>query len=131
MAAVERLVLRITLMLRHYHELSAPMEMLRLRKGNSNANDADKLSFQIVLDSMTVTPIAGEVGRYMCQSTPTSQEHLVDILEDACGCAAFTMNHRRYKQTHNTPLFCKHLVAAREYALNGLIEVMKENALAR
>jgi hypothetical protein len=80
---------------------------------------------------MTVTPIAGEIGRYMCQSTPTSQEHLVDILEDACGCAAFTMNHRRYKQTHNTPFRCKHLLGARQYALEHYIEVMREAALAR
>ena len=81
---------------------------------------------------MKVYPIIGEVGRYQVESESVpGQTHLVDILEGACGCAAWTCNHRKHQAATGKPLRCKHILAAREYALNDFIEVMKEHALTR
>jgi hypothetical protein len=80
---------------------------------------------------MKVRPISFEVGRYFVESTTTGGEHLCDVLEDTCGCADWTCKHRKHTAATSTPYRCKHLKAAREYALNDYIEVMRECALRR
>lgn len=80
---------------------------------------------------MTVRPLIGEVGRYFVESESTGGEHLCDILENCCGCAAWTCNHRKHKAETGKPLLCKHLKAARRYAFNDYLEVMREVALSR
>jgi hypothetical protein len=80
---------------------------------------------------MTVRPIAGEIGRYFVSSESTGGEHLCDVLENACGCAAWTCNHRKHKAETGRPLLCKHLKAAREHAFDGYLEIMREAALSR
>lgn len=81
---------------------------------------------------MKVEPVINEVGRYYVQSeTHADQRHLCDILESSCGCAAWTCNHRKHKAETGKPLLCKHLKAARLYAFNDYLEVMREVALSR
>lgn len=81
---------------------------------------------------MNVEPVIHEVGRYYVQSeTHADQRHLCDILESSCGCAAWTCRQRKHKAATGKPYLCKHLKAARLYAFNDYLEVMREVALSR
>lgn len=81
---------------------------------------------------MKVYPVIGEVGRYRVESESVpGQSHLCDILESSCGCAAWTCKHREHEASTGSPLLCKHLKAARAYAFDDYLEVMREVALSR
>jgi hypothetical protein len=82
---------------------------------------------------MNVQPITGEVGRYRVESRSKREapEHTIDILEDECSCRTWVCRHRSYREEQGRPYRCAHILAAREYALNDFIEVMRDHALAR
>lgn len=80
---------------------------------------------------MTVEPVMGEVGRYWVESESTEGRHLVDLLSGECGCASWVCRQRAYKAKWGVPLRCKHIIAAREYALDDYLEIMREHALTR
>ena len=74
-----------------------------------------------------VIPIHMEPGRYYVQSSATSTRHLCDILSDECGCADWVCRQRAHREKTGLPYHCKHLKAAREFALNDYIEVMRSH----
>ena len=78
---------------------------------------------------MNVRPILNEVGRYAVESRSKTDtpEHLCDILSDECGCRDWVCNHRE-KGPHYR---CAHLKAARAYAFEDYLSVMREISLSR
>ena len=75
---------------------------------------------------MKIEPVVGEVGRYFCQSgSEEHTRHLVDLLEDACGCADWTCRHRAHQAKFYAPYRCKHIVAVREFFLDEILETLK------
>lgn len=79
-----------------------------------------------------VTPVIGSIGMYYVDSASShGVRHLVDLLECACGCADWTCRQREYRHTTGKPYRCRHILAAREYALDDLLEVMKEASLSK
>lgn len=64
---------------------------------------------------MNCRHILGEPGRIFVRSaTNPEQEHLVDLLEHACGCPSFTCRNRKYRELFGHNFTCRHL---REHAL--------------
>jgi hypothetical protein len=82
---------------------------------------------------MKVTPIHGEVGRYRVESRSKKDapEHTCDILNSECGCRGWICNHASHVRLTDQPYLCAHLKAAREYAFNDYLEVMREVALSQ
>lgn len=81
---------------------------------------------------MKVEPVMGEPLRFWVESESSpGTRHLVDLLEGACGCASYVCNRRAYAATHGRQWRCKHIIAARESALNNYIETVREHVLAR
>lgn len=80
---------------------------------------------------MKVTHIMGEPLRFWVSSESGSTPHLVDIGEDACGCADWTCKHRKWQRETGKPYRCKHLKAAREAFLDDVIEAMKVHHLSQ
>lgn len=81
---------------------------------------------------MNVTPIMGELGRYRVESRSKADvpEHTCDILNNECGCRGWICNHAQFKKDHGKPYLCAHLKAARIYAFNDYLEIMRECALS-
>ena len=81
---------------------------------------------------MKLTTIAGEPGRYMCESETTpGTSHLVDILENFCGCQDFTCRRRVYQENTGKEYRCKHIRAARDFFTDEVIEAIKEQQLSK
>ena len=72
-----------------------------------------------------VIPVQGEVGRYRVTFNVT--QHLCDILTNERGCADWVCRQRAHKEKTGLPMMCKHIRAAREFALNDYIEVMRSH----
>ena len=81
---------------------------------------------------MNVEPIIGEVGRYWVGSeTIPGARHLVDILDSQCGCGDYVCRRAALQKETGKQYFCKHLIAARTYAFEDYLEVMRAVALER
>lgn len=81
---------------------------------------------------MNVSPIIGEIGRYYCESESSpGVRHVCDIIENQCGCGDYVCRRGAHEASTGKPYRCKHINAAREYALNDYIEVMREHVLSK
>lgn len=82
---------------------------------------------------MTITHIMGEPGRlWVASDTNPEQTHLVDILENQCGCPDYVCRRRQWEQAHPDKKYrCKHLIAAREFFLDEVLESIRQYALSK
>lgn len=80
----------------------------------------------------TVRPILGEVMRYMVGSSSNPDaEHLVDLLENQCGCPDYVCRRREYEQRTKEEYECRHIRAAWKHVKKELRESLKEAQLSQ
>lgn len=78
-----------------------------------------------------VIPIMGEVGRFWVTSSSGEGRHLVDLLENQCGCPDYVCRRRAYELENRKPYHCRHLKLARFHFLEEILEHMREHALSK
>ncbi len=75
---------------------------------------------------MRIEPVVGEVCRFFCQSgSAPENRHLVDLLENQCGCASYVCRRRAFERATGSPYRCKHIRAVREFFLDEILSTIK------
>jgi hypothetical protein len=80
----------------------------------------------------SIRPIQGECMRYFVGSASNpDQQHLVDLLENECGCPDWTCRHGEYERRTGKEYSCRHIKEAWEQVKLELREALKEQELVK
>lgn len=81
---------------------------------------------------MKVEPQTGSIGMYWVESaTNPDQRHVVDFIENQCGCAAWVCRQRAHRAKWGEDYKCRHIIAVEQYNLSELRETMKQHILSQ
>lgn len=81
---------------------------------------------------MTIEPIYGSPFTYRVSSdSRPGESYITDLLQGVCSCPNWVCRQHHYKATTGKQLVCKHQRAAKEYAMEEILEHARETLLSK